>query len=62
MKTKSVVWETHNSVQDKTSSRQTTAPRITYATLALYKSISMPQEALLGYHTAKGVFGTIFSF
>ena len=62
MKIKSVVWETHSCVQGKASSRQITAPCITYAILALYKSTSMPQETLLGYHTAKGVFGTILSF
>ena len=62
MKIRSVVWETHSSVQGKTSSQQMMALHTTYAVLALYKSTSMPQEALLGCHTAKGVFGTIFFF
>ena len=39
-----------------------TATRIIYAVLALYKSILMSQEALLGCHTNKGIFGTIESF
>ena len=35
---------------------------ITYTALASYKSIIMPQGALLGYHIEKGGFGAVFVF